>query len=126
MQLNKILVTIKDPQYKVTSPATAVTKPSPNPVSTLLRPGTGNKFDIIFPISKDGGAIVGDTSSFSNINIDPKSVKIGPSGAINPTGGMVALSVFDFANFALQVEQGFDLLDKKIREILDGNAITCP
>ena len=126
LQLNNILVTIEDPQYTITNPATAVPKPSPNPVSTLLRVGGGGTtFDVIFPISPNGGATTGSLAS-QKLNVIPTTVKNGLSAAIDPAGGMLALSLFDFGNYALQVEQAIDKLDAKIREILDGSAITCP
>ena len=126
MQLNNILVTIEDPQYTITNPATSVPKPSPNPVSTLLRVGGGGTvFDVLWPISPSGGTATGSLAS-QKLNVVSTTVKNGLSAQIDPVGGMLALSLFDFGNYAVQVEQAIDKLDAKIREILDGSAITCP
>ena len=103
-----------------------VPQPSPNPVSTLLRVGGGGTtFDVLFPISPSGGSTTGSLAS-QKLNVESSSVKNGLSAAIDPVNGMLALSLFDFGNYAVQVEQAIDKLDAKIREILDGSAITCP
>ena len=100
--------------------------PSTNPVSTSLGDRTDGAtpgYPIIFPLGPSGGVMSGTTDPTLGGLTFATSLVYGISNT-NPS--TTALSMFDFNLFRWNVIQSIDIIDQKIRDILDVMEPTCP
>ena len=123
LQLVEVL-TVADPEFVSGLAPT----PSPNPVSAVLGDAVAgsNSLAILYPIGKDGGQAI---SSTGNSALDGLTFPLAPivgTIAIGDTNADVALSIMDFNLFRINVINGFNILDQKIRDILAVQEPTCP
>ena len=127
MQL-KTLLEIPNPAAITTGDTTAPT-PSPNPVSESLGDrtvGSSPGYPILFPLGPSSTPI-GTSIPSTDSGLGGLTFAIGTVWAISNTiPSNTALSVFDFNLFRWNVIQAIDILDKKIRDMLDVTEPTCP
>ena len=123
LQLVEVL-TVADPEFVSGIAPT----PSPNPVSAVLGDAVAgsDSLAILFPIGKDGGQAI---SSSGNPFFDGLAFPLAQLTGATPIGDLnanVALSIIDFNLFRINVINGFNILDQKIRDILAVQEPTCP
>ena len=125
MQL-KTLLEIPNPAAITTGDTTAPT-PSPNPVSGSLGDRTSSDpgYPIVFPLGPSPSIPVSIPTTDSGLG----GLKFA-TGIVMPISNTLAsntaLSIFDFNLFRWNVIQAIDILDKKIRDMLDVTEPTCP
>ena len=99
--------------------------PSPNPVSGSLgdrTAGASPGYPIVFPLGPSAGTIASTDSGLAGLTFATMAVQ--PISNSIPSN--TALSMFDFNLFRWNVIQAIDILDKKIRDMLDVTEPTCP
>ena len=100
--------------------------PSSNPVSTSLGDrtyGATPGYPIIFPLGPSSGVLSGTTDpTLGGLNFATTLVY----GISNTNPSTTALSMFDFNLFRWNVIQSIDIIDQKLRDILDVIEPTCP
>ena len=124
MQL-KTLLEIPNPAASTTGDAPT---PSPNPVSASLGDrtvGASPGYPIVFPLGPS--PTPGTLSSTTDASMGGLTFATGTVMPISNTlASNTALSMFDFNLFRWNVIQAIDILDKKIRDMLDVTEPTCP
>ena len=123
LQLVEVL-TVADPEFVSGLAAT----PSPNPVSAVLGDAVAgsNSLAILYPIGKDGGQAISSTGNPSLDGLAFPLAQLFGTTAIGDLNANVALSIIDFNLFRINVINGFNILDQKIRDILAVQEPTCP
>ena len=125
LQLVEVL-TVADPEFVSGLAPT----PSPNPVSAVLGDTVAgsDSLAILYPIGKDGGQAISSTGNPALDGLTFPLTQIPGIGttAIGDLSGNVALSITDFNLFRINVINGFNILDQKIRDILAVQEPTCP
>ena len=119
-QLNDLL----DISYPVSVTGSTAPTPSSSPVSDSLGDRTANAspgYPILFPLGTSATSI-----SLTTGITDGLSFPTSTTTAIGTGVTSVALSVVDFNIFRGNVIQAIDILDQKIRDILDVTKPTCP
>ena len=99
--------------------------PSPNPVSGSLgdrTAGASPGYPIVFPLGPSAGTIASTDSGLAGLTFATGAVQ----QISNSIASNTALSMFDFNLFRWNVIQAIDILDKKIRDMLDVTEPTCP
>ena len=102
--------------------------PSPNPVSAVLGDAVAgsDSLAILYPIGKDGGQAISSTGNPSLDGLAFPLAQLFGTTAIGDLNANVALSIIDFNLFRINVINGFNILDQKIRDILAVHEPTCP
>ena len=102
--------------------------PSPNPVSAVLGDAVAgsDSLAILYPIGKDGGQAISSTGNPSLDGLAFPLAQLFGTTAIGDLNANVALSIIDFNLFRINVINGFNILDQKIRDILAVQEPTCP
>ena len=100
--------------------------PSSNPVSHSLGDRVSQAdpgYPIVFPLGPSFGSLSSKyDSGLAGITMPTQSVM----GISNSDATLTALSMFDFNLFRWNVIQAIDILDQKIRDMLDVTEPTCP
>ena len=111
-----------DISYPQSTGGSTAPTPSPNAVSDKLGDTTaGSKsYPILFPIGS-GGSI-----SLDGIHDNGLTYVTGKTVSSGDTTTSAALSIADFNIFRESVINAVDILDQKIRDILDVTKPTCP
>jgi len=115
-----ILARLPDPSYD-TANAVIPAIPAPNPVSGLLGSRTGT-----FPVFQalTSGDLSGAAPAAGTLPLE--GLELRGSRQLGDDGDSVALSVVEFNTFRIMVIDAINILDLKIREILNVPAPTCP
>ena len=123
LQLVEVL-TVADPEFVSGLAPT----PSPNPVSAVLGDAVAgsDSLAILYPIGKDGGKAISSTGNPSLDGLAFPLAQLFGTTAIGDLNANVALSIIDFNLFRINVINGFNILDQKIRDILAVHEPTCP
>ena len=123
LQLVEVL-TLADPEFVSGLAPT----PSPNPVSAVLGDAVAgsDSLAILYPIGKDGGKAISSTGNPSLDGLAFPLAQLFGTTAIGDLNANVALSIIDFNLFRINVINGFNILDQKIRDILAVQEPTCP
>ena len=123
LQLVEVL-TVADPEFVSGLAPT----PSPNPVSAVLGDAVAgsDSLAILYPIGKDGGKAISSTGNPSLDGLAFPLAQLFGTTAIGDLNANVALSIIDFNLFRINVINGFNILDQKIRDILAVQEPTCP
>ena len=112
------------------SPPQAATGDAPTPSSSPVSNSLGDRvsesdpgYPIVFPLGPSFGSLSSKhDSGLAGITIPTQSVM----GISNSQATLTALSMFDFNLFRWNVIQAIDILDQKIRDMLDVTEPTCP
>jgi len=119
------LLTVPNPEYAVGDAPT----PASNPVSQSLGDrnfGSDPGYPVIFPLGPSAGTL----ADKRDITLGGLTFATGTPPSVfeisNTNTATTAVSMFDFNLFRWNVIQTVDILDQKIRDMLDIMEPTCP